>query len=109
VAVLGAVMAAAFAHSLRHSLDGLHLKAGVVQQLESNVAKLGSLGAPSGVDSQTATTIRSAIAESFIFGFRLIMLFCAGLAIASAAVAWRKIPAETTQTVPDPGGVAAGD
>jgi predicted MFS family arabinose efflux permease len=109
VAVLGALMAAAFAHSLRHSLDGFHLNAGVVQQLESNVAKLGSLGAPSGVDSQTASTIRSAIAESFIFGFRLIMLLCAGLAIASAAVAWRKIPAESAATVPDPGGVAAAD
>jgi EmrB/QacA subfamily drug resistance transporter len=109
VAALGALMAAAFAHSLRHSLDGLHLNAGVVQQLESNVAKLGSLGAPSGVDSQSASTIRSAIAESFIFGFRLIMLLCAGLAIASAAVAWRKIPAESAATVPDPGGVAAAD
>ena len=55
VAVLGVVMAAAFTHSLRHSLDGLHLNAGVVQQLESNVAKLGSLGAPSGVDSLVST------------------------------------------------------
>jgi len=109
VAVLGAVMAAAFAHSLRHSLDGLHLNAGVVQQLESNVAKLGSLVAPSGIDSQTATTIRSAIAESFIFGFRLIMLLCAGLAIASAAVAWRKIPAESAARVPDLGDVAAAE
>ena len=109
VAVLGAVMAAAFAHSLRHSLDGLDLNAGVVQQLESSVAKLGSLGAPSGVDSQTASTIRSVIAESFIFGFRLIMLLCAGLAIASAAVAWREIPAESVTNFPDGGGVAAVD
>jgi hypothetical protein len=99
VAVLGVVMAAAFAHSLRHSLDGLHLNADVVQQLESNVAKLGSLGAPSGVDSKTASTIRSAIAGSFIFGFRLIMLLCAGLAIASATVAWRKKPTESAATL----------
>jgi len=109
VAVFGVVMAAAFAHSLRHSLDGLHLNARVVQQLESNVAKLGSLGAPSGVDSQTESTIRSAIAESFIFGFRLIMLLCAGLAIASAAVAWRKIPSESAARVPDLGDVAAAE
>ena len=109
VAVLGVVMAAAFAHSLRHSLDGLHLNASVVQQLESNAAKLGSLGAPSGVDSQTASTIRAAIAESFIFGFRLIMLLCAGLAMASAAVAWRKIPSESAARVPDLGDVAAAD
>jgi len=63
VAVLGAIMAAAFAHSLRRSLDALHLNAGVVRQLESNVAKLGSLGAPSGIDSHTASTVRSAIAD----------------------------------------------
>jgi MFS family permease len=94
VAVLGAVMAAAFAHSLRQSLDDSHLNAGVVQQLESNVAKLGSLDAPTGVDSQTALTIRSVTAKSFIFGFRLIMILCAALATASAGVAWRNIPAK---------------
>ena len=99
VAVFGAVMAAAFAHSLRHSLDGLHLNAGVVQQLESNAARLGGLDAPFDVDSQTASTIRSAIAESFVFGFRLIMLLCASLAFASAAVAWRKIPAQSAPSV----------
>ena len=93
VAVLGAVMAAAFAYSLPRSLARLNLNAGIVQQLESNVARLGSLDAPPGVDSQTAAEIRSAIAEAFIFGFRLIVLVCAVLAIASAGVAWRKIPA----------------
>lgn len=92
VAVLGAVMAAAFSNSLRHSLDDSHLNPGVVQQLQSNVAKLGSLDAPSNVDPQAASTIRAAIAESFIFGFRLIMILCAVLAAASAGVAWRKIP-----------------
>ena len=94
VAVLGALMAAAFAHSLRRSLASLDLNVGIVHQLESNVAKLGSLDAPPGVDSQTATAIRSAIADAFIFGFRLILSICAALAIASAGVAWGKIPAE---------------
>jgi hypothetical protein len=51
----------------------------------------------------------SAVAESFIFGFRLIMLLCAGLATASAAVAWRKIPAESAARVPDFGDVAAAE
>lgn len=109
VAVFGVVMAAAFAHSLRHSLDGLHLNAGIVQQLESNVADLGSLGAPSGVDSQTASTIRSVIAESFIFGFRLIMLLCTVLALGGAAIAWRKIPTESAAIIPDSRGAAAAD
>jgi EmrB/QacA subfamily drug resistance transporter len=109
VAVLGAVMAAAFAYSLRRSLPGLNLNVGIVHQLESNVAKLGSLDAPPGVDSQTAAGIRSAISDAFIFGFRLIVLVCAVLAIASAGVAWRKLPAESAARVPDLGGVAGAD
>jgi EmrB/QacA subfamily drug resistance transporter len=103
VAVLGALMAAAFAYSLRRSLSRLNLNIGVVHQLESNVAKLGSLDAPPGVDSQTLVAIRSAISDAFIFGFRLIVLVCAVLAIASAGVAWWKIPAESAARVPDLG------
>jgi predicted MFS family arabinose efflux permease len=106
VAVLGAVMTTAFAHSLGRSLDTLHLNTGIVQQLEANVAKGATLDVPSNVDSQTASTIRSAIAESFIFGFRFIMLLCAGLALASSAIAWWKIPAHAGRE-PDSGSVAS--
>jgi EmrB/QacA subfamily drug resistance transporter len=107
VAVLGAVMAAAFAHSLRQSLAALHLSADIVHQLESNVAKLGNLEAPSNADPQTAATIRSAISEAFVFGFRLIMLLCACLALASAVVAWRRIPTQGAARAPDFSGAAA--
>jgi EmrB/QacA subfamily drug resistance transporter len=109
VAVLGALMAEAFAYSLRRSLPSLNLNVGIVHQLESNVTKLGSLDAPPGVDSQTAAAIRSAISDAFIFGFRLIVLVCAVLATASAGVAWRKIPAESAARAPDLGGVGAAD
>ena len=95
VAVLGVLMTAAFGHSLRRSLASLNLNAGIVHELESNVAQLGSLDAPAGLDPQIAAAIRSAIAEAFVFSFRLIVMLCAVLAIASAAVAWWKIPAET--------------
>jgi EmrB/QacA subfamily drug resistance transporter len=94
VAVLGAVMVAAFAHSLRQSLAALDLNADVVHEIESNTARLGSLAVPSGRDPQTAAMIGAAIAKAFVFGFRLIMLLCAGLATASAVVAWRRIPSE---------------
>jgi EmrB/QacA subfamily drug resistance transporter len=107
VAVLGAIMAAAFAHSLRQSLAALDLNADTVQQLESNAAKLGSLDAPPNADPQSAATIRSAISKAFVFGFRLIMLFCACLALASAFVAWRKIPTQIAARAPDFSGAAA--
>jgi MFS family permease len=109
VAILGAVMVAAFDHSLRNSLASLNLKAEIVQQLESNAAKLGSLDAPSSADPQTAATIRAAVAEAFVFGFRLIMLLCAGLALASAAVAWGEIPSQGVKRMPPLGRVAAAD
>lgn len=96
VAVLGVVMVAAFAHSLRDSLAGLNLNPGITRELESNTARLGSLDAPSGVDPQTAATIRSSIAQAFVFAFRLIVFICASLATASAAVAWWKIPDQTS-------------
>lgn len=93
IAVFGIVMVAAFAHSLRGSLAALNLNADVVHELESNVAKLGDLHAPPGVDPRTTATIRAAVVQAFVFGFRLITLLCALLAGVSAVVAWRKIPA----------------
>jgi len=109
IAALGAVMVAAFAHSLRSSLSGLRLNAEIVDQLESNVARLGSLDSPQNVDAPTALKIRSAIVQAFVFGFRLIMLLCALLAVISAGVAWRRIPARSAATVPDFGSAAAAD
>lgn len=94
IAVLGVVMVATFGRSLRSSIVHLNLDAGVVQELDSNVARLGSLDA-SDTDQQTAANIHSAVAQAFIFAFRLIMVLCAGLAVASAAVAWRKMPSQT--------------
>ena len=101
IAVFGAVMVAAFDHSLRRSLAGLNLNADIVHELESNVARLGSLDAPSNAGRQTAATIRAAVAQAFVFGFRLTMVLCAALAIASAAVAWRRIPSQNEKRAPD--------
>jgi len=109
IAVLGAVMAAAFSHSLQRTLSGMNLNPDMVQELESNTTKLGSLDAPSNADPGDAAAIRSAIAQAFIFGFRLIMLLCAGLAIASAAFAWWKIPSQRAERAPDFGRAAAAD
>jgi EmrB/QacA subfamily drug resistance transporter len=95
VAVFGAVMVTAFDHSLRESLAALRLRSDIVRELELNEARLGSLEAPSSIDPETAVTIHGAVAEAFIFGFRLIMFLCAGLAAASAAIAWRTISPQT--------------
>jgi predicted MFS family arabinose efflux permease len=45
--------------------------------------------------------IRSTIAKSFVFGFRLIAVLCAALAVLSAVVAWWKMPSETSPQAQD--------
>ena len=97
VAVLGVVMVAAFASSLRASIAMLHVDATGVRYLEANVAKLGTLQPPPNLDPQTTSNVRAAITHAFVFGFRMMMLLCASLAIASAAVAWRLIPSRRSQ------------
>ena len=53
--------------------------------------KLGALDVPSNLDASTSAAIRTAITQAFVFGFRVIMLLCAGLAVASTGVASRMI------------------
>jgi hypothetical protein len=62
-----------------------------LRDLQANEIRLAALEVPSGIDSDTAAAIRVSIDRAFIFGFRFIMLICAGLCLASAAVAWRMI------------------
>jgi EmrB/QacA subfamily drug resistance transporter len=97
VAVLGIVMVYAFGLRLNGSLASLHLSSSILHDIQSNLVKLGDLAVPAGVDAQTAILIRTEIVQSFIFGFRVVMALCAGLAVASAAVAARMIPAPATR------------
>ncbi len=62
---------------------------------------------PPGVDERTALAIRSSIGNAFVFGFRLIAIFCALLATASAVVAWRRIPAQRPSRAQDFSGAQA--
>jgi EmrB/QacA subfamily drug resistance transporter len=93
IAVLGVMMIAAFRSSMRASISNLHLDSAVVHDVESNVARLGAIDLPTHLDPQTAGKVRDATTDAFLFGFRITMLICAVLAVASAAVAWRMIRA----------------
>jgi EmrB/QacA subfamily drug resistance transporter len=92
VAVLGIVMVGAFGFTLKHELANLGLSSDVLHEIQSRVIKLAGLELPSHLDASTSAAIRTAINQAFVFGFRLIMLVCVGLAAASSAVAWLFIP-----------------
>jgi EmrB/QacA subfamily drug resistance transporter len=99
VAILGIAMVEAFGFRLNQSLASLHLSSAILRDIQSNLVKLGGLDVPSSADAQTAALIRSAIVQAFIFAFRVVMALCAALAVASAAVAARMIPAAASRIV----------
>jgi EmrB/QacA subfamily drug resistance transporter len=92
IALFGIVMVKAFGFRLNQSLIGLRLPAGILQQLQSDDIKLGGLQAPAGLDPVTRSAIEESVGQAFVFGFRIVMWMCAGLSLASAAVAWLMIP-----------------
>jgi len=99
VAILGIVMVKLFSSSLNRSLAGAGLPPGILQYVRSNEIKLAGLDLPSGLDAQMAALLRASISHAFVFGFRIVMLICAGLCVASALVASLLIPAKTDHLI----------
>lgn len=95
VAIFGIVMVKLFSSSLNRSLTGGVLPPGILQYVRSNEIKLAGLDLPSGLDSDSTALIHVSISHAFVFGFRTVMLVCAGLSLASAAVASLMIPTKT--------------
>jgi EmrB/QacA subfamily drug resistance transporter len=87
VAVLGTLISATFSAHLDARLGAMELSTEVRDAVDAQKAKLGAAEAPEGVDADTEVRIEEAMAESFVAGFRLIMVVCVGLALASALVA----------------------
>jgi EmrB/QacA subfamily drug resistance transporter len=94
IAVFGIVMVKAFDLRLSRDLAGLSLPVDVLRQLRADEIKLAGLQVPSGLDPGVTAIIKKSVAESFVFGFRIVMLFCSSLSLVSVVVAWRMIPKE---------------
>jgi EmrB/QacA subfamily drug resistance transporter len=94
IAILGIVMVKVFSYQLDRSLASRTLPSGILHYIQSNESKLAGLELPSGTEAGTAPTMRTLISRAFVFGFRFVMLICAGLSLASAVVAWLMIPAK---------------
>ena len=95
VAILGIVMVKLFSSSLNQSLASALLPPGIVQYVRSNEIKLAGLDLPSSLDANTSALIRASVSHAFVLGFRTVMLVCAGLSLASAAIASLMIPSKT--------------
>ncbi len=92
IAVLGIVMVNAFGARLDSRLANFSLPPGTLREIQAGEIKLAGLQLPTSLNETTGTAIKESVREAFVFGFRLIMLICAGLSVASAAAAWLLIP-----------------
>jgi EmrB/QacA subfamily drug resistance transporter len=96
IAVLGIVMLAGFGRQLSSRLAAMDLEPGIRQEIESQHVKLAAIEIPQDIDIGVRNKIRQSIDESFVAGFRLVMVVASGLALLSAAIAWLTIERKPT-------------
>ena len=76
-----------FKTNLNRRLIGANLPSSVAQSLQTQSIKLAAIDIPENVNRETHQLIRRAIDESFVSGFRLVMVIGAALAAGSAVTA----------------------
>ncbi len=103
IAVFGIFVLYAFSHTLDSQLAMLHVTPQVQQFMYAQRSKLVGAEVPAGVNATIRAALLHAIAESFIAGFRLIMLISAGLAVAASLCAWLTITPRVRPVPPVPG------
>ncbi|HEX4639045.1 MAG TPA: MFS transporter [Chthoniobacterales bacterium] len=87
IALFGIVMVQIFKGELDRHLTESTFPPRLAQSIRDQSSKLAAIAIPQDEDSATQESIRRAIDESFISGFRTVMLIGAGLAAASALTA----------------------
>jgi len=107
VAAFGLVMLHAFDRSLDRHLSGLDLSLETRQLLDAERVKLAAAEVPEGLAPEMRIVLRQAIEESFVSGFRRLMLVAAMLALLSALVAGllirgRETPSDDRRPCPTP-------
>jgi EmrB/QacA subfamily drug resistance transporter len=83
IAALGIVMAGAFARNFDARLQSLDLPAETRSALESQTSRLATIRIPEDLNDGARLSAERAVKESFVGGFRVVMLMAAALALAS--------------------------
>ena len=93
VAVFGLIMFHAFNSCLDRRLNLISIPVEVRQSLDAERIRLAAAEIPTGLNEEMRVTVRNAINECFVFGFRCVMLVGAALALAGSVLAWLTIRA----------------
>jgi len=88
LAVLGVLLFQTFSVSLDRRLETIDVPSQAKLEVQHHRAALAAMALPDNLSRESRSALKKAVAESFIAGFRLVMLVAAGLAVASALTAW---------------------
>jgi MFS family permease len=91
IAVLGIVIVQSFNRDLDGNLNALKIAPEVRRAVDEQRVRLAGAQLSSVVDQGLRASLEQGIKESFIFGFRMVMLAAAGLALLGAVVAMTAI------------------
>ena len=88
VAVLGVIITGVFARDFNARLRPLNLSDAARAELASQESRLAAVRPPQELSGDARLAVERAVEDSFVVGFRVVMLICAALALASALFAW---------------------
>lgn len=88
IAAFGIVLTWAFDARLAHALAGLQLPPDALSVVLAQRQKLAGIVLPEGLADPLKSGLQRAIGESFVAGFRWVMLLCAALSLLGALAAW---------------------
>jgi EmrB/QacA subfamily drug resistance transporter len=88
IAALGIVMTGVFARNFNARVQSVDLPPETRLALEAQTSRLATITIPDELQGATRQAIERAVAESFVSGFRIVILIAAALALASALCAW---------------------
>jgi MFS family permease len=92
IAVLGLVMAHSFDRDLERRLS--NVPPALRMEVDQQRSRLAAIEIPASADAAHRATVKQAVADSFVSGFRVVMLISAVLALLSAVCAWFAIDAK---------------
>ena len=88
IAVFGVVMLQHFGATLDRRLGQIQISNDVRQSIDAQRVRLADVKLPPSVNAETREQVEGTVADSFISGFRLIVLISAGLAILGGLSSW---------------------
>ena len=102
IAVPGILMLASFNQHFSSRLAGIKLEPQIRREIESQRVKLAAIEIPREIDARLTEDIKRSLNDSFVAGFRLLMIVASALALLSAATAGLMIEGKRKTTMQAP-------